>query len=221
MPVYQSISGCADVCDEKPPDLVALISSPSQKVLACLFAQLCAAPTLDYGSTHAKGLLPYEMSVPTSVEAHLYFHVTALAQRKVGGNKQNIVQTAADRAMTGVMIQSVQNAPDALTKSSMLRQLLFLIQPYLSFKPPVIQSDILCLRSDGLVSLTAEDALLEAEECLQAPGVADTTAIIQSLEVDDAIRFLRSSVLAYLVIVILKDPIYSLCDERPELNKLF
>lgn len=60
------------------------------------------------------------MSMPTALEAQLYFHAVALMCRGVGRNKLNIVQDELINMIAAMTVQYERNAWDALIKSCSL-----------------------------------------------------------------------------------------------------
>lgn len=81
-------------------------------------------------NNQATAPLPYEMSVPISFEAQLYFHTVVLKSREVGREKLKIVRDAVTSTMEGIALPWVKKVWDVLTRFCFFGPLQFVIQPY-------------------------------------------------------------------------------------------
>lgn len=84
-----------------------------------------------------------------------------LTSRKAGRRKLNIVRSAVNSTLTGMAVQAVHKAWDALVKPSLLWPPLVVIQPYLICIPAVIPFQVLMRSSDGFLSQKEQKMVFE------------------------------------------------------------
>lgn len=157
------------------------------------------------------------MRVPTALEAQHYSHAMVLMRREAGGKKPNIVQNEVNCTVASTVVQVAKSAWHALTKRCLLEPLPVVNQTYLWVISAVIQFHVSTQRSDGSMSLNKKRFWKRAHPSRYPMEWMPTQEI--AAKVDEGIQFLFCPMSKNFSEVIYNNFVYSLRDERSELNK--